>query len=161
MKLQINAAAAALVALNMHKDAEELAPLSAEGALLAFDFTAFDSLEAIRESISAMDNFLAGVIADADEAAEIAALTALKREVVGVERTVVREYAYKTRATENAEATAPNAESQLHVNSHTDINGSSISDGADETTETDEEVSGYGTQEEQSESERKPRRRRS
>lgn len=130
MQIRIASSAAALAVAAIHADATELAPLSIERVFLVFDFGACGSLSEARESIRTMDAYLAQQIAESDDGADIAALSLLKRQVVGIEQDVVREFAYKTRTTDSAEATTPDAESQLHGEQHASINDSSSSNGA-------------------------------
>jgi hypothetical protein len=145
MKLQITAESAALVAANTHSDDAELAPLSVAGALLSFDFSACDEATDAINTIRTMSDRLGQLIADADDDAQISQLSALKRQVVGIERDVLREYQYKTRASAESEATTPEQESQLQGEQHTDISDSSSSNGA---SLAEKEVSD-GTQKEQ------------
>ena len=136
MILRVTAGALALVAANTHNDADELKPLGVDGDFLAFDFGDCDTLDAARESIRSMDVFLAGLIADADDASEIASLSQLKSAVVAIETDVVREYAYKTRAQNDAsEASENSARSHYASDTHAAINDSSSSNGAATTDE--------------------------
>lgn len=155
MLIQISAGSAALKAANTHKDAEELAPLDVNGALVAFDFGNDATIESARESIRSMDAHIGALIADADDVAEVASLSALKELVCGVEREVEREFAYLMNRAPTEEATAPDAESQLHVEQHASINDSSNSNGADDSN--DEELNTNGETQEQPE---RPRSRK-
>jgi hypothetical protein len=156
MQLRIIAGSLAIVAANTHKDAEELAPISIENGFLVFDFGADSTIETAIESIRTMDKYLGGLIADADDDADISALSQLKSQVANIERDAVREYAYKTRASVTAEATDANAESQLQGEQHASINDSSSSNGA---ANDEEEVVNYGTPDE-SEQQQQPRPRK-
>lgn len=141
MKFRVASTSFALAAADTHAANDGLKPLSAEGPFLVFDFSHCESLEEARESIRSMDVCLAGLIADEDEPAEIAALSQLKSAVIAIETDVVRENTYKNRAQITAsEAVAADAESQLHTNTHAAINDSSNSNGAEAT---DEELKEY------------------
>jgi hypothetical protein len=151
MYLRINAGGSTLAAANTHMAAPELAPLGVEGALLAFDFTAFDTLEAALESIRTMDRYVGGLIADADNRADIIPLSSLKVAIAGVERTVMREYAYKEALRADQEAIEPEEIRQLHAEQDASTTESPESNGADPV---DEENATYG------EENQSPRRRK-
>lgn len=157
MILRVTTGAFAAAAAATHSDADEMKSISVDGPFLVFDFSHCESLEEARESIRTMDVFLAGLIADEDEPAEIAALSALKSAVIAIETDVQREYVYKTRAQNTvAEASDDTAQSHYASDTHAASEDSSNSNGAETTDE--ESLSNEQAQPQQQEE--RPRRRK-
>jgi hypothetical protein len=89
MLIRVAASSSALAAASI--DAFKIAGISVQGPFLAFDFTGADSLLDRLDVVANWEACAAQLIAEADDANDINALTAFKRAIADVTRDVSRE----------------------------------------------------------------------
>jgi hypothetical protein len=89
MQIRIAAPSPALAAASIADN--QIAGVSVEGPFLVFDFGGANSLQERLDIVASMEATAGQLIADADDANDINALTQLKRSIAGITSDVTRE----------------------------------------------------------------------